>query len=74
MHLRKPFRFLTLFFVNYLLPDMSSTVFIEPLPVIDFVTQFLNGDVSTPLSDADADGVKALCMIAFVSSAGDKVC
>ncbi|KAK6153233.1 hypothetical protein DH2020_012872 [Rehmannia glutinosa] len=34
--------------------DMSSTAFIEPLPVIDFVTQLLNRDVSArPLSDAD---------------------
>lgn len=33
---------------------MSSTAFIEPLPVIDFVTQLLNRDVGTrPLSDAD---------------------
>lgn len=33
---------------------MSSTAFIEPLPVIDFVTQLLNRDVSSrPLSDAD---------------------
>ncbi|PSR96509.1 Protein argonaute like, partial [Actinidia chinensis var. chinensis] len=34
--------------------DMSSTAFIEPLPVIDFVTQLLNREVSSrPLSDAD---------------------
>lgn len=34
--------------------DMSSTAFIEPLPVIDFVAQLLNRDiVSRPLSDAD---------------------
>lgn len=34
--------------------DMSSSAFIEPLPVIDFVTQLLNKDVSArPLSDAD---------------------
>lgn len=33
---------------------MSSTAFIEPLPVIEFVTQLLNRDVSArPLSDAD---------------------
>ena len=33
---------------------MSSTAFIEPLPVIDFVAQLLNRDVSArPLSDAD---------------------
>jgi eukaryotic translation initiation factor 2C len=34
--------------------DMSSTAFIEPLPVIDFVTQLLKRHVSAqPLSDAD---------------------
>ncbi|XLR66441.1 hypothetical protein S83_017113 [Arachis hypogaea] len=39
--------------------DMSSTAFIEPLPVIEFVTQLLNRDVSTrPLSDADRVKIK----------------
>ncbi|CAA3003315.1 argonaute 1 [Olea europaea subsp. europaea] len=39
--------------------DMSSTAFIEPLPVIDFVTQLLNKDVSArPLSDADRVKIK----------------
>ncbi|KAK6794880.1 hypothetical protein RDI58_008333 [Solanum bulbocastanum] len=39
--------------------DMSSTSFIEPLPVIDFVTQLLNRDVSSrPLSDADRVKIK----------------
>uniref|UniRef100_A0A8R7UUN6 Argonaute linker 1 domain-containing protein n=1 Tax=Triticum urartu TaxID=4572 RepID=A0A8R7UUN6_TRIUA len=34
--------------------DMSSTAFIEPLPVIDFIAQLLNRNVSVrPLSDAD---------------------
>lgn len=34
--------------------DMSSTAFIEALPVIDFVAQILDKDVfSRPLSDAD---------------------
>lgn len=35
--------------------DMSSTAFIEPLPVIDFISQLLlNRDISArPLSDAD---------------------
>ncbi|RLN27559.1 protein argonaute 10 [Panicum miliaceum] len=34
--------------------DMSSTAFIEPLPVIDFVIQLLNRDISVrPLSDSD---------------------
>lgn len=33
---------------------MSSTAFIEPLPVIDFVAQLLNREVQArPLSDAD---------------------
>ena len=33
---------------------MSSTAFIEPLPLIDFVAQILDKDVySRPLSDAD---------------------
>ena len=39
--------------------DMSSTAFIEPLPVIDFVAQLLGKDVfSRPLSDADRVKVK----------------
>ncbi|XP_065634855.1 protein argonaute PNH1-like, partial [Quercus suber] len=39
--------------------DMSSTAFIEPLPVIDFVAQILDKDVySRPLSDADRVKVK----------------
>ncbi|GAB2292537.1 argonaute 1 [Dionaea muscipula] len=39
--------------------DMSSTAFIEPLPVIDFVMELLNKDVtSRPLSDADRVKIK----------------
>ncbi|GER38448.1 argonaute 1 [Striga asiatica] len=39
--------------------DMSSTAFIEPLPVIDFVCQLLNRDVSArPLSDSDRVKIK----------------
>ncbi|XP_042392893.1 protein argonaute 1B-like [Zingiber officinale] len=39
--------------------DMSSTAFIEPLPVIEFVTELLNRDVqSRPLSDADRVKIK----------------
>ncbi|CAJ2667196.1 unnamed protein product [Trifolium pratense] len=39
--------------------DMSSTAFIEPLPVIEFVTQLLNRDVSArPLSDSDRVKIK----------------
>lgn len=44
---------------------MSSTAFIEPLPVIDFVTQLLNRDVSArPLSDADRVKVRS-CSVLF---------
>lgn len=40
---------------------MSSTAFIEPLPVIDFVAQLLDKDVfSRPLSDADRVKVQYL--------------
>uniref|UniRef100_A0A1D1XWX4 Protein argonaute 1A n=1 Tax=Anthurium amnicola TaxID=1678845 RepID=A0A1D1XWX4_9ARAE len=39
--------------------DMSSTAFIEPLPVIEFVTQLLNRDATDrPLSDADRVKIK----------------
>ncbi|RZC70185.1 hypothetical protein C5167_033383 [Papaver somniferum] len=39
--------------------DMSSTAFIEPLPVIEFVTQLLNRDaLARPLSDADRVKIK----------------
>ncbi|VFQ92884.1 unnamed protein product [Cuscuta campestris] len=39
--------------------DMSSTAFIEPLPVIDFVIQLLNRDVlARPLSDSDRVKIK----------------
>ncbi|KAK9149760.1 hypothetical protein Scep_008517 [Stephania cephalantha] len=39
--------------------DMSSTAFIEPLPVIEFVAQILGKDISSkPLSDADRVKVK----------------
>ncbi|PKA46781.1 Protein argonaute PNH1 [Apostasia shenzhenica] len=39
--------------------DMSSTAFIEPLPVIEFVAQILGRDViSRPLSDADRVKIK----------------
>ncbi|XP_058098156.1 protein argonaute 1A-like isoform X2 [Magnolia sinica] len=40
--------------------DMSSTAFIEPLPVIDFVTQLLNRPdaLARPLSDADRVKIK----------------
>ncbi|GLT28951.1 hypothetical protein SLA2020_038510 [Shorea laevis] len=39
--------------------DMSTTTFIEPLPVIDFVAQLLGKDVySRPMSDADRIKVK----------------
>lgn len=39
--------------------DMSSTAFIEPLPVIEFISQLLNREVSSrPLSDADRVKIK----------------
>uniref|UniRef100_A0A2P2M0E1 Eukaryotic translation initiation factor 2c n=1 Tax=Rhizophora mucronata TaxID=61149 RepID=A0A2P2M0E1_RHIMU len=39
--------------------DMSSTAFIEPLPVTEFVAQLLNRDVSSrPLSDSDRIKIK----------------
>ncbi|KAJ8637677.1 hypothetical protein MRB53_011944 [Persea americana] len=39
--------------------DMSSTAFIEPLPVMEFVAQILSKDIlSMPLSDADRIKVK----------------
>ncbi|AQK79596.1 argonaute1a [Zea mays] len=39
--------------------DMSSTAFIEPLPVIDFVAQLLDRDISVrPLSDSDRVKIK----------------
>ncbi|CAL9146033.1 unnamed protein product [Musa hybrid cultivar] len=39
--------------------DMSSSAFIEPLPVIDFVTQLINRDVrARQLSDADRVKIK----------------
>jgi hypothetical protein len=45
--------------------DMSSTAFIEPLPVIDFVTQLLNRDVSSrPLSDSDRIKVRIIHCLA----------
>lgn len=42
---------------------MSSTAFIDPLPVIEFVNQLLNKDVSArPLSDADRIKVRFLVL------------
>ncbi|CAM6082414.1 unnamed protein product [Calypogeia fissa] len=38
--------------------DMSSTAFIEPLPVIEFVSQLLNKDINRALSDADRIKIK----------------
>ncbi|KAK1259791.1 Protein argonaute PNH1 [Acorus gramineus] len=44
---------------DILVSDMSSTAFIEPLPVIEFVAQVLGKDISSrPLSDADRVKVK----------------
>lgn len=42
--------------------DMSSTAFIEPLPVIEFVSQLLNRDIQgRPLSDSDRVKVGLTC-------------
>ena len=50
--------------LTYGCADMSSTAFIEPLPVIDFVNQLLNRDVSArPLSDADRVKVRFCCLV-----------
>ncbi|KAG6545178.1 hypothetical protein Mapa_013290 [Marchantia paleacea] len=38
--------------------DMSSTAFIEPLPVTEFVSQLLNKDIGRQLSDADRIKIK----------------
>jgi hypothetical protein len=47
--------------------DMSSTAFIEPLPVIEFVTQLLNRDVSArPVSDADRVKVSFVDLYKFI--------
>lgn len=55
-------------FVFPMFVDMSSTAFIEPLPVIDFVAQLLNRDVSArPLSDADRVKVCHYSIISFAS-------
>jgi hypothetical protein len=48
-------------FTNF--ADMSSTAFIEPLPVIEFVAELLNREVtSRPLSDADRIKVR-VCLL-----------
>lgn len=48
---------------------MSSTAFIEPLPVIEFVSQLLNRDVSLrPLSDADRVKVSCFCRFPIFQS------
>lgn len=40
--------------------DMSTTAFVEPLPVVEFVTKLLNRDVtSRPLSDSDRVKVRS---------------
>ena len=55
--------------------DMSSTAFIEPLPVIDFVTQLLNRDVtSRPLSDSDRVKVSLSVSLLFLLCECLRVC
>jgi hypothetical protein len=49
-------------YMMVLMPDMSSTAFIEALPVIEFVAQILGKDVmSRPLSDANR--IKVNCAV-----------
>lgn len=51
------------------LADMSSTAFIEPLPVIDFVAQLLNRDISVrPLSDSDRVKVWFILISSFIAT------
>jgi hypothetical protein len=50
-----------------LLADMSSTAFIEPLPVIEFVAQLLCRDISVrPLSDSDRVKVRFTTCLTIV--------
>lgn len=52
---------------------MSSTAFIEPLPVIDFVAQLLNRDISVrPLSDSDR--VKVWTLDHYLTVFDNKFC
>lgn len=47
--------------------DMSSTAFIEPLNVIDFVQELLNRDVSSrPLSDPERITVSDFSYVSFL--------
>lgn len=49
--------------------DMSSTAFIEPLPVIEFVSQLLNRDIQgRPLSDSDRVKVVSLLITQVLTS------
>jgi hypothetical protein len=48
---------------------MSSTAFIEPLPVIEFVAELLNRDISArPLSDSDRVKVQFLFSVFFTNN------
>ena len=54
-------------YMVFILADMSSTAFIEPLPVIDFVAQLLSRDISVrPLSDSDRVKVRFIACLAVV--------
>jgi eukaryotic translation initiation factor 2C len=51
---RKKLRVFDFLLILFVLADLSSSAFIEPLPVIDIVAQILGKDVySKPISDAD---------------------
>ena len=56
-----------MFCTPFLLADMSSTAFIEPLPVIEFVAQLLCRDISVrPLSDSDRVKVRSITRLTVV--------
>ena len=59
-----------MFCTPFLLADMSSTAFIEPLPVIEFVAQLLCRDISVrPLSDSDRVKVRfTTCPLLFTET------
>lgn len=55
--------------VHFYGADMSSTAFIEPLPVVDFVVQVLGRDISSrSLSDADRVKVRIHFVVFFEAS------
>jgi hypothetical protein len=56
-----------MFCTLFIFADMSSTAFIEPLPVIEFVAQLLCRDISVrPLSDSDRVKVRFITCLSVV--------